>query len=144
MISIIDEAERRAFGTTSPSRAVGCSQHLFRIEWWDFVVLTFPSTVCLWARFLCTKLWLWAKAHSQFTFSFLSYILWLNFFMIKEIKHEQFFLFIYSQYRTSVFMVLVLGVTILMLFFILQKEQEKQRMKIAVDKGLNFVGSDMV
>ena len=47
---------------------------------------------------------------------------------------NEFFLFIYNNIGLIVFMVLVLGVTILMLFFILQREQEKQRMKIAVDK----------
>ena len=47
---------------------------------------------------------------------------------------NEFFLFIYNNIGLIVFLVLVLGTTILMLFFILQKEQEKQRMKIAVDK----------
>ena len=47
---------------------------------------------------------------------------------------NEFFLFIYNNIGLIVFLVLVLGATILMLFFILQKEQEKQRMKIAVDK----------
>ena len=47
---------------------------------------------------------------------------------------NQFFLIIYNNIGLIVFLILVLGFTILMLFFILQRDQETQRMKIAVDK----------
>ena len=38
---------------------------------------------------------------------------------------NEFFLIVYNNIGLIVFLVLVLGVTVLMLFFILQKEQEK-------------------
>ena len=47
---------------------------------------------------------------------------------------NQFFLIIYNNIGLIVFLILVLGFTILMLFFILQRDQETQRMKVAVDK----------
>lgn len=47
---------------------------------------------------------------------------------------NEFFLIVYNNIGLIVFLILVLGFTILMLFFILQRDQETQRMKVAVDK----------
>ena len=47
---------------------------------------------------------------------------------------NDFFLIVYNNIGLIVFLILVLGFTILMLFFILQRDQETQRMKVAVDK----------
>ena len=47
---------------------------------------------------------------------------------------NDFFLIVYNNIGLLVFLILVLGFTILMLFFILQRDQETQRMKVAVDK----------
>ena len=47
---------------------------------------------------------------------------------------NEFFLIVYNNIGLIVFLILVLGFTILMMFFILQRDQENQRMKIAVDK----------
>ena len=47
---------------------------------------------------------------------------------------NDFFLIVYNNIGLIVFLILVLGFTTLMLFFILQRDQETQRMKVAVDK----------
>ena len=47
---------------------------------------------------------------------------------------NDFFLIVYNNIGLIVFLTLVLGFTILMLFFILRRDQETQRMKVAVDK----------
>ena len=51
---------------------------------------------------------------------------------------NDFFLIIYNNIGLIVFLILVLGFTILMMFFILQRDQEKQRMKISVDKEIEL------
>ena len=51
---------------------------------------------------------------------------------------NDFFLIVYNNIGLIVFLILVLGFTILMMFFILQRDQENQRMKISVDKEIEL------